>query len=526
MYLNTHFRLSDFMPYLEPANRDFAAKNNFCMKTIMRNKVANEVPEALWALYDWRVIHKFLPLSFLQVAYTRSLRRKVANRLEWFIQENPDKVADYDACRYMSYSKVMTLLEQGLDQSREQLNVNMRSWELENSALVAAHWYYPQLKQLIRILYTTHIDQAEPRVIHWYECNPTTERYGDSKRHSARWTKFLGMLRHKYGMRFTDQQIEEVSNWVGENLRLPEYKFEEVSGTKIRKTYRESYFGSCMHSGDATKFYNDQENVRLLRILNEKDALVGRALIWEAHRNSKHGEKVTILDRIYPSDGGAHVRAGMKYASDKGWVYKVEHTIDGALSDDNDYYVHVKDNEYYPYMDTFGYVVTSPDEDGYYILTNNSSEALFGEMRSTDNVSPFEDDENYFRCANCNTREHLDYAFSTPDGELTCESCYSELYVTDVFEETIATEDAVSLSNVMYGYGHPDDYRIAYSEPDGVYYLIPEYRPRWTTMTVEIVQLTAGEYDGEWVDIDNAVCRGDDWYHVDDEDIPEEDEED
>lgn len=359
----------------------------------------------------------------------------------------------------------------------------------------------PRLAALSYIINTFHINSDAPTVVHWYEQSGDTP-IRDLKLKSARVSKFLRMLVQKYEYNFTDQQIQEASEWCGENLRTPKFTMRVVSGDNISATYREEYFGSCMHESSAPEFYDYQDNVSLLRIENG-DELVGRALIWENVRDV-HNQKYTVLDRVYPSDGGAHIQAAMDWAEKQGWIYKIEHRIDGALSSNKTLYVDVKDTGNYPYMDTFGW--SDAPDDGYTTLDNVGRGGF--EWRSTDNIAPWEDD--MIECPNCGRQQHADnmvYVESTD--ECVCGRCAENNYTYCEDEGMlISNDDIVEIVNStdMSYVGRDHNYLVEMD--DGNFAIYDVYR-RYTRLDWTPIELD----NGDWTHPENAVEIDGCWYH-------------
>lgn len=386
------------------------------------------------------------------------------------------------------------------------LSWRMDCWELE------VYNIYPQYDLLVRILSTIHIDEENPRVVSWYEDDPQKDLYAECKVKSMRWTKFLQMLRRKFGFRFTDQEIETASTWVGDNLKAPKFVFHEVSGKKIRQTYDERYFNSCMHNNDGTRFYDYQDNVSLLRIEDDKGKLVGRALIWdgEALVRGQEWTKRKLLDRIYPSDGGPHVKAAIRYAKENGWLYKTSQSIDGSMSETCDYHVVVNTADYYPYMDTLAW----PDDDepsGTFRLTNYASCPEELELRYTDGRDVFNESADRSICEICGDRDYTDdMRWVEHAGGMVCENCMDREYTySEIEEDYVPNEDSVVIANLTTNWGGTvtcdvANYGITYSEADDAYYWT-DTAPSYLRLTQELIEVTAGDYDGEMTILDNVI---------------------
>lgn len=163
------------------------------------------------------------------------------------------------------------------------------------------------------------------------------------------------------------------------------YQFKIVQGQDLLDVYREKYFGSCMHSSPGPRLYRDNpDNVKMLTARDDDGELVARALVWHTD------EGYTVLDRIYPSDGGIHTKAMRQYAIKHGWYYKekdgvgfpVLHPITG---EPGRFTVTLHDTGYYPYMDTFLHVRM---HGGKKIVVSNTCDYCFHHLQSTDNYGP------------------------------------------------------------------------------------------------------------------------------------------
>jgi len=278
---------------------------------------------------------------------------------------------------------------------------------------------------MLATLYTAHIEADNPSIIHWYEQDLTRVDVTDVKPKSAKLSKFLRRLNSEFDFTIPDSYIEKVAYWVGDKLRLPEYDISVRDGGFLR-TYRESYFGSCMHHSDAVKFYRKQNNsgtrVEIMSIRDPQDGrLVGRALVWRDVLASD-GSKNTVLDRIYPSDNGAHIRAAIAYAKKHGWVYKTEQRIDGELSVPGEFLVDARDVGHYPYMDTFAFTDGPEEPGGEFVLSNKSHYNY--EFRNTQDKCPW---DLGVECDACSSRYPSDEMnYSRHDDCHVCPDCVQD----------------------------------------------------------------------------------------------------
>ena len=306
----------------------------------------------------------------------------------------------------------------------------------------------------------------------------------------------------------SDDSIQRVAEAMGQELRGPKYSHEIVSGPHISETYDDAYFGSCMHENTATRFYNEQDNVEIIRIIDEDGRLRGRALLWTLDSGHK------FMDRVYPSDGGKHIKYITKVAEKNGWAYKTVHSIGGSVhvpEGVGPLEVTVKDVGHYPFMDTL-MCSGAPDSLGKVTLSREYGDYIWD---YTDDVCPWVDAERY-RCDCCEDLMSEDAALYTAYDYFICHYCASDHYVhTD--DGYMRHEDVVFCANI-------DEYvdrehRYVHETVEGDYI----YTNRWRSPE-PYVMITAGNFDGEYAHEDNvAEVDGEIWY-TDDKDYPGRDE--
>lgn len=175
----------------------------------------------------------------------------------------------------------------------------------------------------------------------------------------------------------TTEQVLEHLPWMattwGELFRPKSYTFEVVSGQAIVEAYVHGP-KSCM-SGDEnrgqTQFYADNANVSLVKI-HEDGTYMGRALLWTLENGNR------FLDRVYPSDGGAHTQAVREWAKDQGWMVRTrDNASDRSLENGTEADLRVVVDTFTarrtPYLDTLLYVVA--DESGKLVLVSPENPA-------------------------------------------------------------------------------------------------------------------------------------------------------
>lgn len=175
-------------------------------------------------------------------------------------------------------------------------------------------------------------------------CHKTKEELSDSDK----WTKgrqqvaigkvIRAFLQNK-GLNFIDKEIEQFVNEY-KTTQNP-HTFKLVKGKDITKYYNQdtydlslysgdgqnpgrSLYGSCMRHEKCNTFFSVYENnddISMLCLFNEKGLLIGRALIWENVGIENVG-KVTFMDRIYTMDAPLE-ETFKNYAIQKGWWFKM-----------------------------------------------------------------------------------------------------------------------------------------------------------------------------------------------------------
>lgn len=366
--------------------------------------------------------------------------------------------------------------------------------------------------------------------VHW------VERFGAEqgawKYRTASWSKFLRGLRHKYGFQADDEAIAQWSEAAGVIFKKPKVSIVEAGRERVVETYRERYFNSCMQDSPAVDFYTYQ-NVGILRCEDEESGeLLGRALIWYDAYDEHNEEPRVLLDRIYPSNSGAHIDAMIKYAEKQGWLYKAEQCVHGEVGPTHrEMSVVVENTGHFPYMDTFHYSeeFDYTDEGEKICLFNWSNRDHDVPWDRTDDMPPTED-EGIVRCVQCGDRRHWDYMIETLDGDV-CENC-QHMYEENLEGQWVNTDEVNHdfgwVRAVNAGGAAIREHTALYNEAADEYYADPGYYS-WYDMEFEVAEATAGLYSGSWFPVDELVCPDedeDDWYWINDPKLPEHESED
>lgn len=242
------------------------------------------------------------------------------------------------------------------------------------------------------IFLTMTFDPDNPTQLRYYTYNKFTESYREQKMGLV---KFCNMLNRKHGFKIPDDMAQTWSeNW-GVMFREPEWEFNWADS--IEETYHEEYFGSCMHGKGAVGFYDYQENVRMLELRDEEGNLKGRALVWhnvQRREDDKWQGKYTVMDRVYPSDGGIHEHMFAEHADEMGWIRKEANGFGYGLAVPGAFRVQVDaDHDRYPYMDTFCWGW----REGIRYYLGTSAEFGVDQWQYTDNTCPWDpDSEEYY----------------------------------------------------------------------------------------------------------------------------------
>jgi len=130
--------------------------------------------------------------------------------------------------------------------------------------------------------------------------------------------------------------------------------FKVIRGDDVQKAYEGAVgCSSCMtySSSRYTSMYKLNPD-KVGMVVYESPRVTARALLWTCD------DGVTVMDRIYPNDGG-HVEIMHGWADSLGYVYRIGNSLPCGgyvkLSDGKDHVVTLKYKAYIPYMDTFRY---------------------------------------------------------------------------------------------------------------------------------------------------------------------------
>ena len=194
------------------------------------------------------------------------------------------------------------------------------------------------------------------------------EYWTSSRRYIAKPGAFISKL-------FNDipaKEVEKFSNLFRSQASKAPFRFEVVKGNRIKDFYYyENYYSSergslgvsCMKHEHCQKYFDlyteNEENVSMLTMFNDKNRLIGRALLWDFESNK-------IMDRIYTYNDVELSVYFKQWATEHGYYYKSEQNWFNTIffeqigTGKKEFKLEMKlpniKQHYYPYMDTFKFI--------------------------------------------------------------------------------------------------------------------------------------------------------------------------
>ena len=194
------------------------------------------------------------------------------------------------------------------------------------------------------------------------------EYWTSSRRYIAKPGAFISKL-------FNDipaKEVEKFSNLFRSQASKAPFRFEVVKGNRIKDFYYyENYYSSergslgvsCMKHEHCQKYFDlyteNEENVSMLTMFNDKNRLIGRALLWDFESNK-------IMDRIYTYNDEELSFYFKQWATEHGYYYKSEQNWFNTIffeqigTGKKEFKLEMKlpniKQHYYPYMDTFKFI--------------------------------------------------------------------------------------------------------------------------------------------------------------------------
>lgn len=182
-------------------------------------------------------------------------------------------------------------------------------------------------------------------------------------------------------------EVDKISNIIkGVVKEKMNSNFEIVSGYKIHKYYKTDNYckvdkksnlgDSCMNNKDMTFLAENSDVCRLLVLKNDKDEVIGRALLWETNIG-------VVMDRVYTKNTEDYTLFQI-YSNKNKWSRRelftndnntiVNHkgeTMNNVFTKELEYkpfFENFKEDEFFPFMDTFKYYIWETS-----FLTNSES---------------------------------------------------------------------------------------------------------------------------------------------------------
>lgn len=222
-----------------------------------------------------------------------------------------------------------------------------------------------------------------------------------------------------------------------------------VRGKDIQRAYDDRFGGGTCMTGEYskyTKLYADNPDV--VAMIKYENTMQARALLWTTD------DGVTVLDRIYPDDCGAHIVAIRLWAEKRGYIVRGCNSLPKGnsipLSDESRRQVTLRDNGVYPFLDTFCFGVVdrgrvrlcNVKKKGDHAFWGTNGEWLTeltcyecGRSVGEEDVCSHQDehyceecfDENFTLCDNCNDYCRSGSVITCVEDDLCyCEQCTSE----------------------------------------------------------------------------------------------------
>lgn len=229
--------------------------------------------------------------------------------------------------------------------------------------------------------------------------------------------RLIRAILERKSVQFVDKDIEEFVNEY--KLIQYDFKFKLVKGADIGFWYNQNRYSdetngslnnSCMRGVNSSyfKIYEDNENVEMLCLIDKKDKLIARAIVWKNVKIEYNGKTYigTFLDRIYSCRDSFEI-AIKNYCKNKCWWYKTLQGI-GRTSISNGYdilsnptiifkmgtNINWEKLRRYPYVDTmafFGYLHEIDNQVP--VLVNYSTQNFKLEIRRQDGT--FSENDSY-----------------------------------------------------------------------------------------------------------------------------------
>ena len=225
-------------------------------------------------------------------------------------------------------------------------------------------------------------------------------------------------------------------------------RFEVISGPQIRNYYHyDSYSKEHGSLGSSCMKYDQCQNyldiyvknpqlIKMLVVLDQRDKLIGRAILWDDGLNK-------IMDRIYTIDDDNYQFMIKQWANENGYLYKKEQRWNNTLYFESKGKVEFKkiefqldkfSFEYYPYMDTFKFIDLNTGK----IYNYQPQGVNFKTICSTDGET--QSQNIYSLCDKSNMYFTSDSIVHVPNRGWNVSSDYTAY--SDIYDTYILREDA------------------------------------------------------------------------------------
>jgi hypothetical protein len=195
------------------------------------------------------------------------------------------------------------------------------------------------------------------------------EYWSSSRRYHAKPGSFIT----KIFKNIPSKEVEKFSNLFKAEVSKPAFKFEVVTGHRIKDLYYwESYASdrgplgiSCMKHEHCQKFldiYVDNKEVSMVAMFNPEGKLIGRALLWSF-------ESYKLMDRIYTICDEKYSSYFKQWAVKNDFLHKKEQNWYNTILFEQfgqkrvelklELKLRYSSYDYYPYMDTFKFLGTN-----------------------------------------------------------------------------------------------------------------------------------------------------------------------
>ena len=194
-----------------------------------------------------------------------------------------------------------------------------------------------------------------------------SEFWNSSRRYNGKPGAFIS----KVFKNIPAKEVEKFSNLFRAEVVKPNFRFEVITGERIKQLYKyDSYASdrgslgiSCMKHEHCQRYFNiysdNIDNISLLAMFDNDDLLIGRALLWNF-------ESFKIMDRIYTKCDEEYSLYFKKWAVKNDYLHKSEQNWYNTIFFEQfgqkkiELKLEVKlpkgNQELYPYMDTFKFL--------------------------------------------------------------------------------------------------------------------------------------------------------------------------